>query len=199
MSRAHEHHAKAEQLLGQARTTQDQIGRRLILAGAQVHATLALSAPAEKGPPGPGQSETSIPRTRGGRSDSARARAAVHREPGPVQVPVPPRPTGPPDPSDEAQLPGQSARPAEPASQAPDTTVRLPTDTVPARPGTQPLTLASGSKDPAGQKRPSAPTTPTKKYRTTSATRNAAARRNRDPAGPDPSSRSQVTPPAAWL
>ena len=53
MSSAREHHAKAEQLLEQARTTPDQISRREILAEAQVHATLALSTPAGEGPPGP--------------------------------------------------------------------------------------------------------------------------------------------------
>jgi hypothetical protein len=56
MNRA-DHHAKAEQLLEQARTTPDQISRSEILAEAQVHATLALSAPAGTGPPGPGQGE----------------------------------------------------------------------------------------------------------------------------------------------
>lgn len=56
MNRA-DHHARAEQLLEQARTTPDQISRREILAEAQVHATLALSAPAGKGPPGPGRDE----------------------------------------------------------------------------------------------------------------------------------------------
>ena len=45
MSNAREHHAKAEQLLKQADTTKDQTSRRLILAEAQVHATLALTAP----------------------------------------------------------------------------------------------------------------------------------------------------------
>jgi hypothetical protein len=57
MSSAREHRAKAEQLLEEAHATHDQIGRSLILAEAQVHATLALSAPAGKGPPGPGQDE----------------------------------------------------------------------------------------------------------------------------------------------
>jgi hypothetical protein len=57
MSSAREHHAKAEQLLDQAHAEQDSVRRHLILAEAQVHATLALSAPAGKGPPGPGQDE----------------------------------------------------------------------------------------------------------------------------------------------
>jgi hypothetical protein len=53
-----EHHARAEELLGQADAEQDSIRRSLILAEAQVHATLALSAPAGTSPPGPGQPET---------------------------------------------------------------------------------------------------------------------------------------------
>jgi hypothetical protein len=52
-----EHHGEAERLLAEARREQDGIRRRLILAEAQVHATLALSAPAGKDPPGPGQDE----------------------------------------------------------------------------------------------------------------------------------------------
>jgi len=58
MSSALDHHARAEQLLDQAHAEQDSIRRGLILAEAQVHATLALSAPADKGPPGPGQAQT---------------------------------------------------------------------------------------------------------------------------------------------
>ena len=48
-----EHHAKAEQLLEQARTENDSIRRSLILAEAQVHAALALSAEPGTSPPGP--------------------------------------------------------------------------------------------------------------------------------------------------
>jgi hypothetical protein len=55
MNSATEHHAKAEQLLDQAQAEQDSFRRSLILAEAQVHATLALSAPAGEGPAGPGQ------------------------------------------------------------------------------------------------------------------------------------------------
>jgi hypothetical protein len=55
MNSATEHHAKAEQLLDQAQAEQDSFRRGQILAEAQVHATLALSAPAGKGPAGPGQ------------------------------------------------------------------------------------------------------------------------------------------------
>jgi hypothetical protein len=56
MNNAGEHHAKAEQLLEQAHAEQDSIRRHLILAEAQVHATLALSAPADE-PPSPGQTQ----------------------------------------------------------------------------------------------------------------------------------------------
>jgi hypothetical protein len=58
MSSAREHHDEAERLLALARIEQDGTRRGLILAEAQVHATLALSAPAGKGPSGPGQPET---------------------------------------------------------------------------------------------------------------------------------------------
>jgi len=45
MISAREHHAKAEELLEKAHTAGDQISRGLILAEAQVHATLALGDP----------------------------------------------------------------------------------------------------------------------------------------------------------
>jgi hypothetical protein len=51
MSTAREHYTKAEQLLEDARKEQDNIRHGLILAEAQVHATLALGAPAETSPP----------------------------------------------------------------------------------------------------------------------------------------------------
>lgn len=52
-----DHHQEAERLLSEARKEQDGIRRSQILAEAQVHATLALGAPAGTGPPGPGQGE----------------------------------------------------------------------------------------------------------------------------------------------
>ena len=48
-----QHYERAEQLLEEAHTTHDQISRRLILAEAQVHATLALGA--ADGQPSPPQ------------------------------------------------------------------------------------------------------------------------------------------------
>jgi hypothetical protein len=50
MNSATEHHAKAEQLLDQAQAEEDSFRRAQILAEAQVHAILALSAPAERSP-----------------------------------------------------------------------------------------------------------------------------------------------------
>jgi hypothetical protein len=47
MSSAHEHHAKAEKLLELSRIEGDGILRSLILAEAQVHATVALAAATE--------------------------------------------------------------------------------------------------------------------------------------------------------
>ena len=57
MNSAREHYEEAERLLALARREQDSIRRGLILAEAQVHATLALSAPAGKDPPGPGEAQ----------------------------------------------------------------------------------------------------------------------------------------------
>jgi hypothetical protein len=53
MNSAREHYEETERLLALARTEQDSIRRGLILAEAQVHATVALSAPAGEGPAGP--------------------------------------------------------------------------------------------------------------------------------------------------
>jgi hypothetical protein len=50
MSSARDHHEKAEQLLSAAGKEPNSISRSLLLAEAQVHATLALSAPAESMP-----------------------------------------------------------------------------------------------------------------------------------------------------
>jgi hypothetical protein len=57
MSSASDHHAQADELLNQAHAEQDSIRRGLILAEAQVHATLALSAVTGTAPPGPGRGE----------------------------------------------------------------------------------------------------------------------------------------------
>ena len=62
MSSSNDHHAKAEQLLEQARTENDSIRRSLVLAEAQVHATLALSAEPGTSPPGPGHETRSTAR-----------------------------------------------------------------------------------------------------------------------------------------
>ena len=40
-----EHHREADSLLAKARTTEDALYRGMLLAEAQVHATLALGAP----------------------------------------------------------------------------------------------------------------------------------------------------------
>jgi len=57
MDRA-DHHHEAERLLSDALKEQDSIRRSVILAEAQLHATLALSAEPGTSPPGPGQPET---------------------------------------------------------------------------------------------------------------------------------------------
>jgi hypothetical protein len=78
-----EHHAKAEQLLEEAaRTGPDQISRSQLLAEAQVHAILALSAPAEESPPGTGQPETiSSAATRGADPGSSESGGGVDPRP----------------------------------------------------------------------------------------------------------------------
>ena len=60
-----QHHEKAEQLLSDAREEPDSIRRSLILAEAQVHATLALSAPGGASLPGPGRGEAGDTRRTG--------------------------------------------------------------------------------------------------------------------------------------
>jgi hypothetical protein len=54
-----QHHERAEQLLSDAGEEPDSFRRGQILAEAQVHATLALTAAPGTSPPGPGQPETS--------------------------------------------------------------------------------------------------------------------------------------------
>ena len=86
-----QHHERAEQLLSDARKEPDSFRRSLILAEAQVHATLALSAPVQKGPPGPGQSETrSTAATRG--ADPGRSEGGDDFDP---QLHMPPGETSP--------------------------------------------------------------------------------------------------------
>jgi len=87
MTSSSEHHAKAEQLLDQAHAEQDSIRRGLILAEAQVHATLALSAPAGKGPPRPGRDEAADTQSTG----------AAHPDMPEGGGPRPARPAGQPE------------------------------------------------------------------------------------------------------
>ena len=65
MSSSREHHAKAEELLELACTENDSIRRSLVLAEAQVHATLALGDPGEMSPAGPGQDQAADTKTTG--------------------------------------------------------------------------------------------------------------------------------------
>ena len=57
MSSARDHYTKAEKLLKRARTEPDSILRSVILAEAQVHATLALGDPGEISQPSPVQNQ----------------------------------------------------------------------------------------------------------------------------------------------
>jgi hypothetical protein len=76
-----QHHEKAEQLLSDAHGERDSIRRSQILAEAQVHATLALSAPAGERPPGREQPET---RSTASAGEASPASAPVPRKKGPI-------------------------------------------------------------------------------------------------------------------
>ena len=149
MNNAGEHHAKAEQLLEQARTEQDSIRRHLILAEAQVHATLALSAPARTSLPGPGRGEAGDTRRTeqvhplGTPADPGLTRPQAHGRT------LPDRRKGGPEPS-PGSPPGE--RGARGRSTSEPRTPYTPGDEVPARPGGQPLTFPGQQvPDPAGQ------------------------------------------------
>jgi hypothetical protein len=114
MSSAREHYEEAEGLLALARAEQDSIRRSLILAEAQVHATLALSTPAGMGPPGPGRDEAAGTQSTG----------AAHPDMREGGVLRPARPAGQPD----------SLSPETPTSSVPVITgSRTPTDNQPVR------------------------------------------------------------------
>ena len=145
-----QHHEKAEQLLSDAREEPDSIRRSLILAEAQVHATLALSAPGGASLPGPGRGEAGDTRRTG----------QVH----PLGAPADPGLTRPlahggrtllgwgnagPQPSPDSP-PGE--RGARGRSSSEPRTPYTPGGEVPARPGGQPLTFPGQQvPDPAGQ------------------------------------------------
>jgi hypothetical protein len=107
MRSASEHHEEAERRLEEARTEQDSIRRRLILAEAQVHAILALSAPAGKGPPGPGQDEAADTESTG----------TAHQAP-PPPSPGTPTSTPPVVPREKGTARGQPGCPAGPGALA---------------------------------------------------------------------------------
>jgi hypothetical protein len=149
MSSASDHHAQADELLNQAHAEQDSIRRGLILAEAQVHATLALSAPARTSLPGPGRGEAGDTRRAGqvhpldAPADPGLTRPQAHggtlpgwRKGGPESSPGSP--------------PGE--RGARGRSTSEPRTPYTPGDEVPARPGGQPLTFPGQQvPDPAGQ------------------------------------------------
>jgi hypothetical protein len=144
MRSAREHHEEAERLLEEAHTTHDHISRSLILAEAQVHATLALSAPAGKDPPGPGQDEAADTRSTG----------TVHQAP---PSPSPGTPTSTPQtvPGSREREGNQPVRPIP--VPLPDTHVRTrsnpePHAENPAQPAPGPLTGQPGPGDPGKEK-----------------------------------------------
>ena len=152
-----QHHERAEQLLLDARTEQDSI-RRLILAEAQVHATLALSAPPGASPPGRGQPETRYAMPGWGH-DQGSSESSASFEPRP-DAPGGERTTGrryPPgqDPllrprAGETRVSGPTAAPPVPGSPSgPEPSPPIPVHPLPPRrPGEQPQEQEPG---PEGQ------------------------------------------------
>jgi hypothetical protein len=121
MNSATEHHEEAERLLALARTEQDSIRRSLILAEAQVHAALALSAPAGKGPADPGQD----------RAADTKSTGTAHQT---LASPSPGTPT-----YGHPRWPkGTDLTPARPAGQLGPRGSRLPPDNEPIRKVAQP-------------------------------------------------------------
>ncbi len=97
MSSARDHYTKAEKLLKRARTEPDSILRSVILAEAQVHATLALGDPGEISQPSPEQNQAadtkSTEETPSGIPEGDGRDAAAAETPSPDSAPprVPPR------------------------------------------------------------------------------------------------------------
>ena len=138
MSRT-QHHDRAKELLSDARTEPDSFRRRLILAEAQVHATLALSAPAGKDPPGPGQD----------RAADIKSTGAAHPGMAKGTNKVPARPAGQPRPGG-ARPPTDNEPVRKVAQPAPAEYVRTgtPRNRYPARVPGQPEPPGPGKKEP---------------------------------------------------
>jgi hypothetical protein len=102
---SHDHYRIAEQFAEEAYNElrhDDEAGAMALAAIAQVHATLALSAPAGKGPPGPGQDEADS--TLGADSDIPEGSGSFPAEPygSPGATRRPRRPTRPDGPTPTA-------------------------------------------------------------------------------------------------
>jgi hypothetical protein len=159
MSSVRKHHAAAEQLLGQAGTEEDSIRRSLILAEAQVHATLALSAVIGTARPGPGRGQAGGIRRTGARPLGTPAQTVITGPPtapsryggtlhgwGSTSTEPHPGPSSEPSPDPD---PGQA-----PLQQRAE--IIAPADEEPARPAEQPLTFNPAQEDASrGQERPS--------------------------------------------
>ena len=178
--------------------------RSVILAEAQVHATLALSAPAEKGPPGPGQSATSSDAATQGEDPDGSERAddfdpqphKIHPEEmvGPLKVPVGPGlPAVSPGHSaaDQAKILTQTIRPDEPASPAPPAPTRRPAGLEPAAPRGRLRAGQPGEQEPGdpGEEQPDDPGDP-----------EPGGPGKQEPGGPKPSSGGGPVPaqPGGW-
>ena len=149
MNRA-EHRAKAEQLLDQARDAGDQISRSLLLAEAQVHATLALGDPGEMGPAGPGKDQAADTKSTGAAHSGMRKAGDVR----------PAAPAGFSERASPESRPGQSPR----STWVPDPPVTRPVAQppfdVPLQPSPEPATYNPWQQQPRPARRPPKPGDP---------------------------------------
>jgi hypothetical protein len=145
-----QHHAKAEELLEQAHATPDQISRSEILAEAQVHATLVLSAITGTARPGPRRGQAGGIRRTGAQPLGTPAQTVIT---GPPTAPSRYGGTLPTwgSTSTEPQ-PGPSSGPSPdpdpgPAPLQQRAEIIAPADEEPTRPAEQPLTFNAAQED----------------------------------------------------
>ena len=150
MSSAREHHAKAEELLKQLPADHDSIRRSLILAEAQVHATLALRDPGEMGPASPEQDQAADIKSTGAAHSGMRKAGNVR----------PAAPAGFSDRASPESRPGQSPR----STWVPDSPVTRPVAQppfdVPLKLSPEPATYNPWQQQPRPARRPPKPGDP---------------------------------------
>jgi hypothetical protein len=170
MSSDHEHHEEAERLLRDARTEQDSVRRSLILAEAQVHATLAFSAPAGEGRPGPGQDRAADTKSTGetrparpaGQPDSLSPGTLTPAPPGEPESEPYPRVRGDRPPPDNEAVRKEAVRKVAPAAPAGSVRTGNPSQPVPGPVPGQPGPGGPGKEKPGdpGDQKPRGPAEP---------------------------------------